>query len=124
LGSALDLIHEATNQAERMHTRTPFGLHFLNLPLFSTDICLMLMKMDSSTIASSSEAGTVDSNQLVQKSGPTQIGRPAMMVDGKMRWITEDGTPGDPVSHGNFYFSQFDDGTFLLSEKETYNERE
>lgn len=78
--------------------------------------------MDS-TSSSSPEARSIDSSKITRQAEEEQNGRPAMMVDGVMRWIKEDGTPGDIVSNGNFYFTQFHDGTFRLFNKEVRSER-
>ena len=44
-----------------------------------------------------SEASPIDSSSITHTVEQERNGRPAMMVDGVMRWITEDGTPGDIV---------------------------
>jgi outer membrane lipoprotein-sorting protein len=77
--------------------------------------------MESTTISSSSEPSTI--SEIVQKAEQAENGRAAMFVDGKMRWITEAGTPGDLVSNGNFYYTQLDDGTYRLFDKDSRNER-
>ena len=79
--------------------------------------------MESTNSVDGSEASSVDSSRITHTAEQERNGRPAMMVDGIMRWITEDGTPGDIVSNGNFYFTQFHDGTFRLFNKEYRNER-
>ena len=51
--------------------------------------------------------------KFVDKAEQAQEGRRAMQVDGKMRWIKEDGTPGEGVN-GDFFFTHFEDGTYHL----------
>lgn len=75
------------------------------------------------TSSSSPEARSIDSGKITHEAEQEQNGRPAMMVDGVLRWITEDGTPGDIVSDGNFFFTQFHDGTYRLFNKEIRSER-
>ena len=80
--------------------------------------------MESTTSVDDSEASSaVDSSKTTHMAEQEPNGRPARMVDGVMRWITEDGTPGDIVSNGNFYFTQFHDGTFRLFNKKYRTER-
>lgn len=77
--------------------------------------------MDSAS-SSSPEARSIDPSKITHEAEQEQNGRPARMVDGVLRWITEDGTPGD-VASGNFFFTQFHDGTFRLFNKEVRSER-
>ena len=79
--------------------------------------------MKSITSNRSSELSSISPSKAIHKTEEEQNGRPAMMVDGAMRWITDDGTPGDIVSNGNFYFNEFHDGTFRLFDKDSRNER-
>ena len=78
--------------------------------------------MGSPPSSGSPEATSIGSSKIMHNAEQEQNGRPAMMVDGAMRWITEDGTPGDTVS-GDFYFTQFHDGTFRLFNKKLRIER-
>ena len=78
--------------------------------------------MDSTASSSSPKANSIGSSKTMHNAEEEQNGRPAMMVDGVMRWITEDGTPGDTVS-GDFNFTQFHDGTFRLFDKNLRIER-
>ena len=81
------------------------------------------MKMESTKLSSSSDPTTVNPSKSVNKAEQAEDGRPAIFVDGKLRWITEDGTPGDIVGDGSFYFTQTHDGTFHLFDKGARNER-
>ena len=76
--------------------------------------------MESTTNSSASEPST---DEIVQKTERPEDGRAAMFVDGKMRWITEDGTPGDSVGSGSFYYTQLHDGTYRLFDTNSRNER-
>jgi hypothetical protein len=49
-----------------------------------------------------------------------QIGRPAIMIDGRMRWL--DGS-SDGIGGRSFYYTEGPNGTFLLYPKEKFNER-
>ena len=78
--------------------------------------------MDSTASSSSPEASSIGSSKIMHNAEQEQYGRPALIVDGALRWITKDGTPGDTVS-GDFYYNQFHDGTFRLFNKKLRHER-
>ena len=92
-----------------------------HIPLLALDKYLILTKLESTY--SPPALSRVGSNTMDHDAEQARDGRAAMIVDGKMRWITEDGTPGESVGDGNFYFTQFHDGTFRLLDSDSRNER-